>query len=259
MAGSALDDKIQGAIEMWNESFPGMLVPRTTQSDYVTFVHKQWTCQAELGRKGRQQFVWISDECTRGAIAHEVGHSLGMVHEHQRPDRDMWVKILWENIIPGNEYIFQIAAPGTTRMLGAYDYDSIMHYARTQSGVKNRVTILTPLGITIGQRARLSEGDKAGIRKRYCNPDNWSMPGGVYLGPDGGTFSFKVTAPPYCTWTVSETASFLTVAGSTTRTGTSTVTFSVPFTIKPRITDIRITSTGSDTVWIEQEGENLRF
>jgi hypothetical protein len=143
-------------------------------------------------------------------------------------------------------------------MHGIYDYDSVMHYARDTASMDGW-TIVPPYGVSIGGRSNPSAGDQAGIRARYCNPDNWSMPSINYVGPDSGTFSFTVTAPPYCTWTMSESASWLTISGSLTRTGTSTVTFSVPWTVKTRFTDIKITSTGSDPVRIHQEGENLNF
>ena len=32
---------------------------------------------------------------------HEMFHSLGRWHEHSRPDRDLYVKIQFENVIPG--------------------------------------------------------------------------------------------------------------------------------------------------------------
>ena len=81
----------------------------------------------------------------------------------------------------------------------------------------------------------------------------------VYAGPDGGTYSFKVSAPPYCAWTISKTAPWITISGSASRTGTGTVTFSLPFTIQAKASDIRITSAGWDTVHVHQEGENLNF
>ena len=36
------------------------------------------------------------------SIMHMLFHVLGRYHEHQRPDRDNYIHILQENIIPGN-------------------------------------------------------------------------------------------------------------------------------------------------------------
>jgi len=37
----------------------------------------------------------------KGAVMHELLHSLGFFHEHNRPDRDNFVTIHFDNIIPG--------------------------------------------------------------------------------------------------------------------------------------------------------------
>ncbi|WP_284667161.1 M12 family metallopeptidase [Myxococcus sp. SDU36] len=45
--------------------------------------------------------------CSTGTIIHELGHVLGLDHEHNRQDRDTYVIIRWENIVPGGAYAFQ--------------------------------------------------------------------------------------------------------------------------------------------------------
>ena len=34
-------------------------------------------------------------------VTHELFHVLGRLHEHQRQDRDYYVKIMWDNILDG--------------------------------------------------------------------------------------------------------------------------------------------------------------
>jgi hypothetical protein len=59
-------------------------------------------CSSELGRQGGKQTIYIGTMCSSLTnIVHEVMHALGFMHEHQRPDRDTFIEIIWKNIIPG--------------------------------------------------------------------------------------------------------------------------------------------------------------
>ena len=42
----------------------------------------------------------------RGFILHELLHTLGFLHEQARPDRDEYVIIIDDNIMPGNKINF---------------------------------------------------------------------------------------------------------------------------------------------------------
>jgi len=43
---------------------------------------------------------------TLGRSLHEFFHALGFLHEHQRPDRDSFVDVHWENIRNGHAQDF---------------------------------------------------------------------------------------------------------------------------------------------------------
>ena len=60
---------------------------------------------------------------------HEIGHALGIYHEHQRPDRDDFVTVMWENIPEDDQFNFEKqTTPHVTQNGNPYAYNSIMHY-----------------------------------------------------------------------------------------------------------------------------------
>lgn len=62
-----------------------------------------------------------------GVIEHEIGHVLGMFHEHQRPDRNDYITVHRGNIQLMRLENFVLLIP--TVVLGVpYDYSSVMHY-----------------------------------------------------------------------------------------------------------------------------------
>jgi len=107
-------------------------IARTTQSNYVTIVDggtSQEGGDSALGMVGGQQFIHIGGTSwNRGTICHELGHTLGLIHEHQCSDRDSFVTILTNNIITGLEANFVKLT--NSRNKTAYDFLSIMHYSR---------------------------------------------------------------------------------------------------------------------------------
>lgn len=61
------------------------------------------SCCSFVGRKGDgAQAVSVGKNCDKfGVVVHELGHVVGFWHEHTRPDRNEFVGIVHQNIVPG--------------------------------------------------------------------------------------------------------------------------------------------------------------
>ena len=92
---------------------------------------------------GVQQLNIGATSWNRPTIVHESGHALGLIHEHQRSDRDTYVTINFSNVPGGASDGNFILIPTSTNN-GAYDFFSIMHYGRKTLAVNPAIDTITP-------------------------------------------------------------------------------------------------------------------
>jgi uncharacterized protein (TIGR03437 family) len=161
--------RILDAIDYWNTHTPLKIQARTAEPNYVQFsnVVIDAACNSNIGMIGGRQTIGITNSCSVGSLIHELGHSWGLLHEHQRGDRNAFITILYNNIDKRfyGDFNQSIASAQDT---GYYDYDSIMHYPATGFTINGTDSIETvPVGIPIGQRSVLSAGDIDGVTRLY--------------------------------------------------------------------------------------------
>uniref|UniRef100_A0A158R4I3 Metalloendopeptidase n=1 Tax=Syphacia muris TaxID=451379 RepID=A0A158R4I3_9BILA len=147
---------------------------RKNQHDYL-YITKGYGCYSQVGRTGGRQEISLGRGCLfHEIVVHELMHSIGFWHEHSRADRDDYIRIRWENILPGMKSQFDKISAALQDLQGErYDYRSIMHYDSTAFSKNGRNTIETVQdGFTsiIGSAVELSKLDIKKINKLYSCP-----------------------------------------------------------------------------------------
>lgn len=137
-----------------------------------------WDCKCTVGKHARGlNKIWLwgnranNANITAGIVAHELLHAAGLVHTHQRLDRDTYVT--YEG--PRNAWGFEPFGEG----VGPYDFPSVMHYQFGEYGDPPNIVLgiredqragLLAAGIVVGQvgqRNGTSRGDANGLQWLY--------------------------------------------------------------------------------------------
>ena len=185
---------IKTAIHEWNSRTVIALVERTTESDYVRFLPRAsaqsgTTCSANVGRRDGERFVWLGrpSGCGVAGTVHEIGHSIGLRHEHQRFDRDEYVFV--SDMVRFGRSGFSYTA--NRPVGGSYDYASIMHYTSVET---------IPPGMPVRSALWLSSGDIDGVARLYGMPSAATTistnPPGLEIRVDGE----RVVTPASFDW-----------------------------------------------------------
>ena len=162
-------NQVMKAIETFDRNTNVRWVPRTTEVYYTQFIVDSG-CYSYVGRSSilrqPQPISLGRGECGLSGAIHEMAHAAGLYHEQSRPDRDQYVRILWENIPPEWHSQYQHGRKSTAH--GAYNYTSIMHYPAYFKG-KLAIQPLDPNvnPSTLGSARTLSQGDIDGLNSLY--------------------------------------------------------------------------------------------
>ncbi|KAL3993375.1 importin subunit alpha-1/8 [Sarotherodon galilaeus] len=159
---------IINALLTFHESTCIRFVWRTDQVNFLYFFSGEG-CYSYVGRQSRGQGISLQrNGCLfQSTVQHEVLHALGFHHEQIRSDRDQYVKILTENIIPGQESNFEKVL--TNNLQTPYDFNSVMHYGRYSFSRNGQPTIVARSNpnLDFGNAFQMSANDIARINRLY--------------------------------------------------------------------------------------------
>ncbi|XP_076453866.1 uncharacterized protein LOC143289003 isoform X2 [Babylonia areolata] len=108
--------------------------PASTQDTNVVRFQNGEGCNSQLGMVGGVQLLNLDVAGCRfkGLYLHEIGHAIGLVHEHQLPDRDRYINILMHHVAPHFRIFFNKYSPAVVNQYHVpYEYSSVMHYGVT--------------------------------------------------------------------------------------------------------------------------------
>ncbi|KAM6182297.1 meprin A subunit alpha [Erethizon dorsatum] len=163
---------ILSAFEMFRLKSCVDFKPYEGESSYIIF-QKFSGCWSMVGDQHVGQNLSIDSGCDYKAIVeHEILHALGFYHEQLRTDRDDYVTIWWDEIIPGYEHNFNTYNDNfITDLNTPYDYESLMHYAplsfNQNESVPTITTKIPEFNSIIGQRLDFSAIDLERLNRMY--------------------------------------------------------------------------------------------
>ncbi|UYV68625.1 hypothetical protein LAZ67_6000257 [Cordylochernes scorpioides] len=161
------------AMEIYHQMTCIRFVPYTEGTRHYVRIFKGNGCYSHVGFMGyKVQSLSLGEGCQRlGIVLHELGHTIGLFHEHTRSDRDKYLNINWENVNHEMNSSFTKTPARKHKLLSPFDYDSIMLYGpRAFSIGRNKPTIEAHSGVKlldVWEKTDLSDTDVERIQRLY--------------------------------------------------------------------------------------------
>lgn len=167
---------IKVSMREW-EKYTCIMFREATSSDSNILVFQNGDgCNSQLGMVGGVQYLNLDINGCRwkGLYLHEIGHAIGLVHEHQLPNRDDFIEVMYGNVAPSMRIWFN---KYNNREVNQYDvdyeYTSVMHYGITAFSIDGKQQTIkaknASLESTIGRvfKKELSFSDVKSVNRMY--------------------------------------------------------------------------------------------
>lgn len=167
---SSVRSELQKSFDEWTSKTNVRFKERTNESNYVTISSSGSNSNsgvATLGMNGSRGFIRLGTRATAVVIIHEIGHTLGYIHEQNRRDRDNFIRINFNNI--QNNAVDQFyKSNSATLVTSQFDINSTMMYGSYTFSKNGRPTITDLNGNVLPRRqARISSLDIQGTNSIY--------------------------------------------------------------------------------------------
>ena len=164
-------DKIRAAMNEIEEKTCIKFRPRLFSRDYVNMGSGSG-CYSVIGRSGGPQILSLGRGCqAHTTIVHELLHAIGFEHMHSHRDRDVFLKIRWENIPRDKWRQFEVVSLLGYKTLVPFDFESVMLYGPRTFGQDGKISMESKIKgrsvMEMSQKPGLSKGDVDGINRLY--------------------------------------------------------------------------------------------
>jgi hypothetical protein len=166
----------RNAMDYWAARANVRFVERSTQSSFVTFISDSnidgVNRSDSIGMDGGEQFILLEPDVSAGAVRHEIGHAVGLKHEHMRCDRSDFVDVS-NKLKPGRSRDYEKLCGNDFTEVGDYDFSSIMHYGQGTNDTTDGSPALSGTNdrnqelLENRPSGKASPGDIAGIAKLH--------------------------------------------------------------------------------------------